>query len=49
MTVNVGWGLVVGLVLLVALSVVASLLGRLGIARQQVVAAVRAVLQLAAV
>ena len=46
---NVGWGLAVGLVLLVALGVAASLVGRLGLARQQVVAAVRAVLQLAVV
>lgn len=49
MTVDLGWGLAIGLVLLVALGVAASLIGRLGLARDQVVAAVRAVLQLAAV
>lgn len=49
MTVVVGWGLALALVLLVALAVVASLAGRTPLARQQVVAAVRAVLQLAAV
>ena len=49
MTVEVGWGLALGLVLLVALGVAASLAGRMGLARQQVVAAVRAVLQLAVV
>jgi putative ABC transport system permease protein len=48
-TVDVGWGLALGLVLLVALGVAASLAGRMGLARQQVVAAVRAVLQLAVV
>lgn len=49
MTVTIGWGLALALVLLVILAVVASRLGRLGVAREQVVAAVRAVLQLAAV
>ena len=35
MTVNLGVGLVVALVLLIALAVVASIVGRLGIAREQ--------------
>ena len=57
MTVTIGWGLAVALVLLVALGVVAARLGRLGapdaqgrarpLAREQVVAALRAVVQLA--
>lgn len=45
----VGWGLAVALVLLVGLGVAASAVGRLGLGREQVVAAVRAVLQLAVV
>lgn len=49
MTVNVGIGLAIGLALLVALAVAASVVGRLGIAREQVVAAVRAIVQLALV
>lgn len=49
MTVNLGWGLVVAFVALLALAVVASLVGRLGVAREQVVAAVRAAAQLALV
>ena len=54
---TIGWGLAVALVLLVALGVVAARLGRLGapdaqgrarpLAREQVVAALRAVVQLA--
>lgn len=57
MTVNIGWGLALALVLLVALGVVAARTGRLGapgadgrarpLTREQVVAAVRAVVQLA--
>jgi putative ABC transport system permease protein len=43
------WRLAVVLVALVAVAVTASTLGRLGVAREQVVAAVRAVAQLAAV
>lgn len=43
------WRLAAVLVLLVGVAVVASRLGRLGVAREQVVAAVRAVVQLAAV
>jgi len=43
------WRLAVVLVLLVGVAVAASRLGRLGVAREQVVAAVRAVVQLAAV
>lgn len=49
MTVDLGWGLAVALVVLVALAVLYSRLGGLGLARQQVVAALRAVLQLAGV
>ena len=49
MNVNLGVGLVVALVLLIALAVVASIVGRLGIAREQVVAALRAIAQLAVV
>ena len=49
MTVVVGWGLAVAIVLLVALAVGATPLGRIGLAREQLVAAVRAVVQLAAV
>lgn len=49
MTVNVGWGLALALVLLVVLAVVAARIGGLGQARAQLVAAVRAVVQLAAV
>lgn len=49
MTVILGVGLLVALVLLVALAVVASGLGRLAIGREQAVAAVRAVAQLGAV
>lgn len=49
MTVDLGWGLAIGLVLLVGLGVAASWVGRLGLARAQAVAALRAVLQLAAV
>lgn len=48
MTVVVGWGLAAALVLLVALAAVASH-RRLGLAREQVIAAVRAVAQLALV
>ncbi len=57
MTVTVGWGLAIALILLVALGVVAAHVGRLGapdaqgrarpLAREQVVAALRAVVQLA--
>lgn len=46
MTVNLGVGLAIALALLVTLAVCASLVGRLGLAREQVVAAVRAVVQL---
>ena len=49
MTVDLGWGLAVALVALVALAVVFSRLGELGLGRQQIVAALRAVLQLAIV
>lgn len=49
MTVVVGWGLAIALALLVALAVVAARAGGLGLAREQVVAAVRAVVQLALV
>lgn len=49
MTVVVGWGLAIALVLLVALAVAATTLGRVPLGRQQIVAAVRAVAQLAAV
>lgn len=49
MTVNLGVGLAVGLVLLVALGVGAARIGRLGLAREQLVAAVRAVVQLAVI
>ena len=49
MTVDLGWGLAAALLLLVALAVLFSRLGDLGLARQQVVAALRAVLQLAVV
>lgn len=49
MTVLIGWGLAAALVALVLLAVLYSRLGDLGLGRQQVVAAVRAVLQLALV
>lgn len=49
MTVDLGWGLAIALVALVALSALLSRLGELGLARQQVIAALRAVLQLAVV
>lgn len=49
MTVMLGTGLAIAIVLLVALAVSADLVGRLGLARDHAVAAVRAVLQLAAV
>lgn len=49
MTVNLGAGLAIGLVLLVLLAVGASLAGRLGVAREQVAAAARAVVQLAVI
>ena len=48
-TVSPDWRLAVVLVLLVALAVVASVVGRLGVERTQVVAAVRAVAQLGVV
>lgn len=49
MTVDVGWGLALAIVLLVALGVAATTWGRVPLGRQQVVAAVRAIVQLAAV
>lgn len=49
MTVELGVGLAVAAVLLVALAVTADRLGHHGLARQQVVAALRAVLQLAGI
>lgn len=49
MTVTLGWGLAVGLVALLAIAVGADRLGHFGLACQQVVAAVRAVAQLAVV
>lgn len=49
MTVVVGWGLALALVLFVALAVTATTVGRIGLGRQQVVAALRAIVQLAAV
>lgn len=49
MTVVVGWGLAVALVLLVALAITATTLGRIGLGRDQLVAAVRAIVQLAVV
>ncbi len=49
MTVTLGVGLVIGLVLLLALAVAADVAGGFGLERQQVLAAVRAVGQLAAV
>ena len=49
MTVQPTWHLAVALVLLLALAVAASLLGRLGVQKTMVWAAVRAILQLAAV
>jgi len=48
-TVIVGWGLAVALVALVGLAVLASWVGKLGNTRDQVTAAVRAVVQLAVV
>ena len=48
-TVTPDWRLAIVLVLLVGLAVTASAVGRLGVGRQQVTAAVRAVVQLAAV
>lgn len=49
MTVNLGWGLAIALAVLVGLAVSAAHVGRLGLARDQVIAALRAVVQLAAV
>lgn len=49
MTVTLGLGLAIALVTLLAIAVAADRLGRFGLARQQVVAAVRAVAQLAVV
>ncbi len=49
MTVNLTWGLAVGLVVLLGLGVAASRVGRLGVAREQTLASARAVVQLAAV
>lgn len=49
MTVVLGWGLAIAIVLLVALAVAATTFGRIGLGRDQVVAAVRAVVQLGAV
>lgn len=49
MTVTLGIGLVIALILLLGLAVLADRLGTFGLVRQQVVAAVRAVVQLAAV
>ncbi len=49
MTVVLGWGLAAALVILVLLAMAFSRLGALGLARQQLVAALRAVLQLAIV
>lgn len=49
MTVDPTWQLALSLVLLVLLTVVASLVGRLGIAKASVVASIRAVVQLAIV
>lgn len=48
-TVNLGWGLALALLLLLALGVLASWLGRLGTGKAQVIAALRAVVQLAAI
>ncbi|PZQ70029.1 MAG: ABC transporter permease, partial [Cutibacterium acnes] len=45
-TVNPTWQLGLAMVLLVALAVIASLLGRLGVAKASVIASVRAVVQL---
>lgn len=49
MTVNLDWGLALALALLLALGVAAATIGRLRAGRAQVVAAVRAVVQLAAI
>lgn len=49
MTVQLGWGLALTLVLLVAVGVAVSLAGRLKVEREILVAAVRAIIQLAAV
>lgn len=49
MTVTVGWGLLVALVVFVAIATVASRAAGLGLARAQAFAAVRAIVQLAAV
>lgn len=49
MTVNLGMGLAIGVVLLLAVAVGADLYGRFGMARQQAFAALRAVVQLALV
>lgn len=49
MTVVIGWGLALALALLVVLGVAATTWGRIRLARDQIVAAVRAVVQLAAV
>lgn len=49
MTVTLGWGLAIALVALLALAITADRLGHFGLARQQAVAAVRAVAQLAVV
>lgn len=48
-SVNVGWGLAAGLLVLVGVAVAVSLVGRFGIARALSVASLRAVLQLALV
>lgn len=49
MSSELGWGLAVCLVLLLALAVAAARVGRLGVTRDQVIAALRAVVQLTAV
>ena len=49
MTVTIGWGLAVALVLLTAVAVLASLWGKTGLGKAQVIAAIRAIVQLAAV
>lgn len=49
MTVIVGWGLAISLALLVLVAMGASAWGRLGLAKAQLVAALRAIVQLAAV
>lgn len=49
MTVNLGWGLALALAILLALGVAAAAVGRLRAGKAQVIAAVRAVIQLAAI